>query len=352
MPTAQEPEIREHAPRSGKTTSPPAAPEGSAAAASAAPPTVTSAAAAAAQIAVRIAADPPAAPEPDGPAGLLLQSYLHGQLLTLLAEDPRVRANEPDGVHKMRVSTRRMRSALASYRRVLAAGPAGEMRSELKWLAGILGTARDAQVMRSRLHALMAGQPAELVLGPVQQHIDEELLGDYRSAHASVLAVLDGARYLRLLERLETLVAKPGFMPEADAPAAKMAARLLKRDRKRLHRQVRNARDAGGEELRSEFLHEARKDAKRLRYAAEVAQPVRAEGSAELIAGAEHIQKILGEHQDSVVSREYLRRWGAAAAGAGHNGFTYGRLHALEEERGTAARKRFRKAWAGFPRVV
>lgn len=337
MSTAQEPEIQVRVPRSSSKNNPAAA---------------SAVSTAAARISVRIAADGSAAPAPEGPAGLLLQSYLRDQLLSLLQEDPRVRANDADAVHKMRVSTRRMRSALASYSRMLEHDPASWVRSELKWLARILGAARDAQVLRSRLVALLADQPAELVMGDVRQRIDEDLLGAYLSAHETVLGVLDGDRYLRLLAQLELVVSTPGFTPEADAPAAEAAERMLKRDRRRLHQQVRKARAARSEDHRSESLHEARKDAKRLRYAAEVAEPVRAEGSAELAAGAEHIQKILGEHQDSVVSREYLRRLGEAAPGYGRNGFTYGRLHALEEERGEAARKRFRKAWAGFPRVV
>lgn len=279
-------------------------------------------------------------------------AYLREQFLAMLAEDPRVRAERPDAVHKMRVSTRRMRSALASYQRVLAREPAREVRDELKWLAGVLGAARDAQVLRARLDALVDGQPAELVMGPVRQRIDEELLGDYRSAHEAVARALDGDRYRRLLERVEEVVTRPGFTAAAEAPAAETAGRMLRRDRKRLHQQVRDARSARSEDHRSESLHEARKDAKRLRYAAEVAQPVRTAGAAELVAGAEHVQKILGEHQDSVVSREYLRRMGAAAVGSGQNGFTYGRLHALEEEHGETARRHFSKAWAHFPRVL
>lgn len=316
------------------------------------------------QITDRITAVSWPPPEPGGPAGDLLLAYLRTQFLALLAEDPRVRQGREDAVHKMRVSTRRMRSALASYRRVLAPEPAQTVRRELKWLAGVLGAARDAQVLRARLQALIATQPAELVLGPVQQRIDEELLGAYRSAHAEVLHVLDGERYRQLLDRVETVVSHPDFTAAAAVPAAETAERMLHRDRKRLHRQVREARreDAGektGEttgqdtgENQAESLHEARKEAKRLRYAAEVAEPVYPAGAAELVAGAEHVQKILGEHQDSVVSREFLRRLGAASVGPGSNGFTYGRLHALEEARGEAASRRFGKAWAHFPRVV
>lgn len=343
MPTAQEPDIQEREPRSGTRKNIRNVKAGS----GHTPPAQT-----AAQMAVRVAAEQPAPPEPDGPVGRLLQAYLHRQFLTLLGEDARMRTNETDAVHKMRVSTRRMRSALASYRTFLPPEPAREVRDELKWLAGILGAARDAQVLRVRLQDLVAEQPAELVMGPVQQHIDEELLSEYSSARGIAGDVLDGERYLALLRQLETVVTAPGFTPKADAPAARSAADMLKRDRKRLHRQVRAARRAGHGEHLSESLHEARKEAKRLRYAAEVAQPVHAAGAAELITGAEHLQKILGEHQDSVVSRQYLSRWGAGSSGAGQNGFTYGLLHAMEEQRGERARKRFRKAWPGFPKAV
>lgn len=344
MPSIQKPEIEVPRPERSRAGNAPKSRPAASAAQTAAQTTP--------QAAARVAALQLGTPEADGPAGLLLRSYLRDQFLAMLQEDPRVRANESDAVHKMRVSTRRMRSALASYRRVLAAEPAQFLRGELRWLASVLGAARDAQVMRARLSALLAEQPPELVLGAVQQRIDEELLGDFRMAHAAVTEVLDGGRYLRLLHQLEQLVTAPVFTAAAKAPAADAARRMLHRDRRRLHRRVQQARAAGSGEHRSEALHEARKDAKRLRYAAEVAEPVRTEGARELIAGAEQVQKILGEHQDSVVSRDYLRRLGAAASGAGQNGFTYGRLHALEEQHGEAAQKRFRKAWAGFPKVV
>ena len=354
MSTVQEPQIRGNISGPGSTNNP--AP-GSAAVVAGQPlpryaGAVQAPAEAAAQTAARVAAHPAVPPQPDGPAGDLLLCYLREQFLAMLQEDPRVRAQEADAVHKMRVSTRRMRSALASYRRFLAPDPAREVRAELKWLAGLLGAARDVQVLRVRLQDLVAVPPVELVIGPVQQHLDAELRGDYRSAHAVAVQALNGPRYLRLLEQLESLLATAGLTTEAGEPAGETVRRLLKRDRRRLHQQVRAARAASGEIQRAESLHEARKGAKRLRYAAEVAQPVHAHGWSKLISGAERVQKILGEHQDSVVSREYLLRFGAAASAAGENGFTYGLLYALEEQRGEAARKRFRRAWSGFPRVA
>ncbi len=91
---------------------------------------------------------------------------------------------------------------LASFRPLFAdqSAPAdqrvGPLRDELKWLASLLGTARDAEVMRATLTADLARQPAELVLGPVQRRIDLELGAAYREAHEKIVIALDGDRYL------------------------------------------------------------------------------------------------------------------------------------------------------------
>ena len=54
----------------------------------------------------------------------------------------------------------------------------------------------------------------------------------------------------------------------------------------------------------------------------------------------EDVQEVLGEHQDSVVAEELLRRLGAAAAGAGENGFAFGVLWEAERQAARRARKR------------
>lgn len=290
----------------------------------------------------------PETPAADGPVGMLLVQYLRGQYRELLHHEPRVRRNDADGVHKMRVATRRLRSALSSYRSTMQPEPARSLRGELRWLAGILGDARDAHVMRHRLKELIAGEPGDLVMGPVSARVDEELLHDYRQAYARILEVLNSERYFRLLDGVEALVDGPPWADSADRPAGPAAAAMIRRDRKRLRRRVRETHGLAGEE-HAEALHEARKDAKKLRYAAEVWAAVQPVEAKVMVDAAEHLQKILGEHQDSVVTRQYLRRMGASATAAGENGFTYGRLHALEQANAAAARERFAHAWQGFP---
>lgn len=282
-----------------------------------------------------------------GTAGGVLLAYLSEQYAQMLQQEHRLRAGAPDAIHRMRVSTRRLRSVLSSYRRILPPEPAGRIRGELKWLSQLLGAARDAQVMRHRLQELVASQPGELVRGPVSSRIDAELLGRYDDALAAIHRELDAERYAVLVQDLGALTADPQFTGTAGKPARKVGRRLIRRDLRRLRNRVREARAEHDDALRAEIFHEARKDAKRLRYAAEAYQPAGGEPATAMVEAAENIQKALGEHHDSVVTRELLARLGARP-GRGGSGFTYGRLHALEEQRTRAAEKHFRRLWKNF----
>jgi CHAD domain-containing protein len=68
-----------------------------------------------------------------------------------------------------------------------------------------------------------------------------------------------------------------------------------------------------------------------------------------LVKAAKRIQDSLGVHQDTVVARQRLREFGVQAHLSGENGFTFGRLHALEERQATLAEEAFEDAWAQRP---
>ncbi|MHA7282377.1 CYTH and CHAD domain-containing protein [Arthrobacter sp. TMS2-4] len=293
------------------------------------------------------------APAPDGTAGDVLLAYLHEQLTALEHQDPLVRQDAPDAIHRMRVATRRARSVLGTYRSLLDDADAVQhLREELKWVAGVLGRARDAEVMHARLRKMLADEPVELLLGPVERRVDLELGGDYRKAHARALKALDGKRYLRLIDAFELLLAAPALTARAAEPAAGVIPDLLHHDMRRLRAAVHEARHHPAGMGDHPALHEARKEAKRLRHAAEAAAPLGRKKIARVTDAAVGIQKILGEHQDSVVTRDLLRRLGAAAAQQGENGFTYGRLHAFEQIAALRAEKRFRREWKYFPTAL
>jgi CHAD domain-containing protein len=285
-----------------------------------------------------------------GTAANTLLTYVDEHVRALVEQDPLVRQGAPDSVHDMRIAARRLRSALATYRALLAAEVAGRLRDELKWLGGALGASRDIEVINLRLDCLVGSEPPGLVLGPVASRIDAQLGAEATAALHTGLGALDSERYFRLLNDLDWLLASPPLTDRATRSAEKTIPRLVDGEWRRLREAARAASKRTAAELRDPALHEVRKAAKRLRYAAEVAVPVRRKTALRLVDAAQELQTILGEHQDSVVARDALLRVSTQAYLHGENGFSYGRLHALEERNARESDARFQLAWKHFPK--
>jgi CHAD domain-containing protein len=283
-------------------------------------------------------------------AATYLQAQLGDQVAALHRQDARVRAGRSSGVHKLRIATRRLRSSLTTYRPLLEASAIDPVRDDLRWLGQSLGAARDAQVLLEHLRGQVEQEPVELVMGPVVQRLERELGAEGAAGRERALETLDTERYYRLLDTLDDIVAAPPVSAGAAARATRVVPRLLQRDARRLSDAVRRLRDADRNAPHDALLHEIRKKAKRLRYGAEGAVPLFGARAKRLAAAVEGVQETLGEHQDSVVAREKLRGYAARAFLSGENGFTFGRLHAIEQWRADEAERRFALLWPDVPR--
>ena len=129
------------------------------------------------------------------------------------------------------------------------------------------------------------------------------------------------ARYFRLLDALDEVVVTTPADDGDDHPHATIASGY-----KRLRKRIKAAEEATTEHDLDEALHGIRKAAKRLRYVAA------ATGARKVSDRAKVIQGLLGDHQDSAVSRVHLLRAADAAHAAGEDTFTYGILYQREEE--------------------
>jgi CHAD domain-containing protein len=254
-------------------------------------------------------------------------------------------------VHDLRVACRRLRSILAAFRPVLAREHTDPLRVELQWVGAQLSGARDAEVALSHLRELVAAQPIELVLGPVAARLQQTEVKDHEAGARRVTRTLTDRRYLRLLDALDALLADPPATELAAAPAPAQLAAAVGHTGKRLRRVVEAAREAEGAE-RHHLLHEVRKAAKRVRYTAEVAETEFGDPAAALVACTKEVQDLLGAAQDTVVTRDVAVRVGRAAFAAGENAWTYGRLHALEEARASAAEDGFWTLEPGLRRAI
>ena len=244
----------------------------------------------------------------------------------------------------MPVATRRLRSALATYRPLLAVDTIQALREELAWLGAVLGQPRDAEVLRDRLRASVAGLDDDLVLGPVAARIETQLTEIHRTAHQALVQALDSDRYLRLLADLETLADTPAFTDRARRSAYAELTRLVARACRRVDKAAAAAEHAEGAREYPTCLHDVRKAAKRARYACESVTAVFGQPALELAGRMEGVQEILGEHQDSIIASQAIRDLAVAAFHAGENSFTYGLLHAAEANRAAAALQAYPEA--------
>lgn len=290
----------------------------------------------------RTAKRAPARRSPEGQraAGDVVMEYVAVQVHRLKEAEPAVRADEPDAVHQMRVALRRLRSVLSSYRPLFDATRTEPLRAELAWLAGVLGPARDLEVLQVRLaERLRVDGRADMLL---RTQVDHQLTARRTRALEEVRWVLDGERYANLLDTLSALVLAPPLTGEAARAASTVLPRRVGRSWRRLRTAVRASRAPGLDSAaRTEALHEARKGAKRARYAAEVAQPLLGRPAEKFVREMTRVQTALGHAQDGAVSVQELDR---LAPGV-DNALPLGRVQVLEEQRLTAQVGRFGPVW-------
>ena len=258
------------------------------------------------------------------PAGEVVLAYVRNQVAAICRYDRRVRRDEPDAVHQMRVATRRARSALQAFGGVINWDTTRPLCAELKWLAAELGQARDTEVLLARLTAELAAIPPALVVGPVRDRITAHFTAELTQARRAALNALDGQRYLRLLDDLHALLANPPLTPLAKRDAVGVLAESVRRAARRLQRALAAVPGAEG---RDTAIHEARKATKRARYAAEAAVPAVGSTAKRQATQAKELQQLLGDHHDSVVARIVLLDLAQMAGAAGEDTFTYGLMY-------------------------
>ncbi|HET7246768.1 MAG TPA: CYTH and CHAD domain-containing protein [Streptosporangiaceae bacterium] len=295
-------------------------------------------------------AEDPARPTASSPAGQVVLAYLRAQAGTLTSLDPLVRLDEPDSVHQMRVASRRLRSTLRSFGRILSRDDTSGLAAELKWLGGVLGAARDGEVLATHLRSSLRQVPVELRIGPVEARIQGHFASVSAAARTELLAALDSDRYFFLLDDLDRLLAEPPLTAKAARPATDVLPAAARHARRQAGRRMDRAWHAAPGQARNEALHRARKSARRARYAAEAMSPAVGGKASRFAKRMKRVQSVLGEHQDSVIARRVTRDLGIGAHLAGENAFSYGLLYerdACDGERFQAEARRIWKKAAG-----
>lgn len=321
----------------------------------------------------RIASLPPFMVEPhvapDSPAAAVIAALALNRN-KLHEYDPKVRRDEWDSVHQMRVATRELRSHMETFDGILGGEELENIEAELKLLAGMLGYARDAEVVEERFLTLLDSEDSGVLDEQSQEHLREDMGAEYFRAHRRIIATLNSERYLTLLDAIDELLAHPPVIgppatptdvkEEADTDEDTTAAettvapsqsleeveKLLSEHldqayRKLMKRHHKAVKNWDNFELtlheREEYFHDMRKSAKKLRYAAEAVGAATSLKTKRLYNACKAMQSSLGDFQDSVTSRDRLLKFAENARRKGEDTFGYGVLYQRERAIGLEA---------------
>jgi CHAD domain-containing protein len=255
---------------------------------------------------------------------------------TLSLHAARVGGVDIEHVHQARVATRRLRSDLRTFRSLLDASWATDLRVQLEWLADLLGRLRDCDVLVARLNADLARlEPADRLAGEALVVLAR---AEQVEARDEVVAAMQSDRYRALTEALVAAADAPRLSSKASRAAAPVMASLVRKSFTRLDR-------AGGDLSTpplDDELHVVRISAKRVRYAADAAEPVWGKRARRLAAAMTRVQSVLGELQDAVVMDQWLRRsaWASVASA-----FVAGELVEMQNTAMAASRAEFPEVW-------
>lgn len=208
-----------------------------------------------------------------------------------------------DAVHQARTRVRRLRSILGVYRTAFDRDAAAAMRARLRRLGHRLGDVRDLEVRARDLAGLAeeAGtdeSPGADRVAEATGALAARAIERHERALDALLRTLRSRGHRELLADLQQFVAAPPLSAAGATDPAKVA-------RKRLKKTVRRVVRSEGEAL--EQRHEARKAARRLRYAAEAVEEDLGPRAVRLAGAAETLQDALGDHRDLILLARHLR---------------------------------------------
>jgi len=296
-----------------------------------------------------VALDPVVAPieraRPKDSAAYAVTQLVRTHVHALLAQDIRVRRALPDSVHQFRVAARRLRSGLQAFVPLVDETWARQLRAELGWIAGVLGAARDREVLEQRLFAGVRELSWDLdraaAFVVIQDHMEAELA----LANQQINETLRSQRYLDLLDALIEAAAAPPTTDLAELPASEALRPLVRKRWKRLAHEANMLHDeVHGHD---DHWHQTRITAKKARYTVDACAPVFGSPARKLGKQLEVVTELLGEHQDCAIAADLVhslltRDTGPQAA------FALGALYAQQRERTQQIRHEFIEAW---PRI-
>jgi CHAD domain-containing protein len=284
--------------------------------------------------ALSMAYGPGVPPPKDAPVKQHLRHYLMSQVDTLKRHDPGTRlGGEPEDLHLMRVSTRKLRAVLRAAHRMFDAEWAAPLISGLTWLGQLFGFVRDLDVQLEYFKQ-EASELSPRDRKPLERFV-ARLQNDRDKARQVLADEMKSARYVSFLHKLHETMREP-ILVDGKWSLTRIAKRQFKKLTKEIGKLPRSPSNMD--------LHRVRIKAKRARYVAELVEMSQGKPVARFAKSAKQFQDLLGRHQDSVLAERHVRDLVAKIPGE-RTAFVGGLLVARARQQREEARDGFRTAW-------
>lgn len=280
--------------------------------------------------------------DPDTTASEIARAELRRLLAAWRLHEPGARLGyDPEALHQLRVTARRIDAVLGLFKQQLPA-PLVRARRTAKRVLRALGTARDLDVQLAELarYCLALPEPERAAAVPLQARLESERA----RARIRMLRVLDAEPTQRWLETLASAstAAPRGAGAVADRAMLVMPERVRRRFRK-LRKSVRRLRTSS----HMEDFHRVRRRAKQLRYAIEPGAGMFGKPAEDALKALRRLQDELGAHQDAYMARNRLAALAADPANQLPSGtlFLMGRIAERHATSTAEARKSLERTW-------
>ncbi|KAA1425619.1 CHAD domain-containing protein [Nocardioides antri] len=234
-------------------------------------------------------------------AGEMLTGIVGDLVAHIEERTPAAVADEPDAVHQLRTSVRRLRNVLAAFADHFEPGAVGGLRARLAEYGDRLGRARDLEVRTEWCEEVATEVGLDSVL---RGRLVAPLLAAHADAHGALVSWAASPEARQLTAALSAWAGSPALVDGGDRPAEAVAREAVTAQVDRVLRQVPDYQDD------AEAAHSLRKAARRLRHTADaVTRPpaeVLGKDAAALGALGSRIQSLLGDHRDALLLADYV----------------------------------------------
>jgi triphosphatase len=253
---------------------------------------------------------------PDTGIAAAFQVIGRSVLTHIAANEPAVRAADPDGVHQMRVGVRRLRAAIAVFSELLDCNQTEQIKRDLKWLAGKLAPVRDLDVFLKGKIETLEGSDAPPAGLP---ELKSELVYRRDVAAESAKVAIATTRYRLLIFNILEWIEDGKWLRQSRAHEHRkirpFAAHLFERRTKKARRKARRAG-----EVDAHKRHKLRIAIKKLRYSLYFFESLfsRGEGAKALSRYKEYLKDLqdnLGALNDIAVHQKLASKLASGSGG-------------------------------------